>query len=78
MIHWIKIGLTILLVVLLILLLTVGNGLAVNSWVKIPGLSIIIGIGIPMAIRSIWRWEPSKKQAERTIEESENLEEQKY
>ena len=77
MVHWIKIGLTILLVVLLILLLTIGNGLAANSRVKIPGLSIMLGIGIPIAIRSIWRWKPFKRQAEKTNMESENFEEQK-
>lgn len=62
MARWNRIIFTSLFVILLFLLLTVGNGLAANSKIRIPGLGILLGISIPFVIRYIWRSKPRKVQ----------------
>jgi hypothetical protein len=53
---WTKIGLTFILVVLLpIILLTYGNGIAEDFHFRVPGLGLIISITILIVTRFIWR-----------------------
>jgi len=59
---WIKIGLTLLLISLIFFILLWVNGLLTDSEIRIPGLGIVIGIGVTFAIRAVWRWTPNKSQ----------------
>lgn len=60
--NWAKIGWTLLILLIPILLLTYGNGLAEDFKIRIPGLGIILALGVVIAIRAVWRWKPVKDQ----------------